>query len=41
MMFIPFPDQPGLWSAVPFGSDRREVAGRELSDHSVGSPQGG
>ena len=27
MMFIPFPDQPGLWSAVPFGSDRRELRG--------------
>ena len=27
MMFIPFPDQPVLWSAVPFGSDRRELRG--------------
>ena len=27
MMFIPFPDRPALWSAVPFGSDRRELRG--------------
>ncbi len=26
-VFIPFPEQPGLWSTVPFGTDRRKLQG--------------
>ena len=26
-VFIPFPEQPGLWSSVPFGTDRRKLQG--------------